>query len=225
MPYLYFAQTGQRIVCDTGVTLFEAIRASGVLVPCGYPGSSYCFGFGICGKCSLYIDNPDAVSSPSWIERFVWFRGPKRLSCQTRIYGNVSAGTEPFRSGLSVWADIGEADAVEKETTVAPVPDLLPVEVRERLDAGFPIVLLDVREPYEIERARLSGAVEIPLGSLPDRLGEVPRETCVVVVCHHGLRSRAAAEFLLSAGYGQVVNMRGGIDLWSLTVDAGIPRY
>lgn len=94
-----------------------------------------------------------------------------------------------------------------------------------RMQSGRPFFLLDVREPFEFELARIEGANLIPLGELPRRAGELDRETEIFVLCHSGMRSQRAAEFLRSAGFPRVVNVTGGIDAWSEEVDPNVPRY
>ena len=98
-------------------------------------------------------------------------------------------------------------------------------ELRERMRSGEPYILLDVREPFEFEMARIDGANLIPLGELPARWQELDREKEIFVYCHSGVRSDRAAEFLRSAGFGKVANVAGGIDAWSQEVDPNVPRY
>jgi len=86
-------------------------------------------------------------------------------------------------------------------------------------------VLLDVREPFEFEIARLPNARLIPLGELPARLNELDSRVEIVTYCHHGIRSRRAMELLKGAGFAKVRNLRGGIDAWSVDVDPSVPRY
>ncbi len=97
-----------------------------------------------------------------------------------------------------------------------------------RRDAGKEdFLLLDVRGPDEFKRGRLAGAVLIPVDELPDRVNEVEayRDRSVVVMCHLGGRSERACKQLLASGFQQVENLEGGIDAWSLTVDASVERY
>jgi adenylyltransferase/sulfurtransferase len=94
-----------------------------------------------------------------------------------------------------------------------------------RMQSGRPFFLLDVREPFEFELARIEGANLIPLGELPRRAGELDREAEIFVLCHSGMRSQRAAEFLRSAGFPRVLNVTGGIDAWSEEVDPNVPRY
>jgi rhodanese-related sulfurtransferase len=77
----------------------------------------------------------------------------------------------------------------------------------------------------EWEIARIQGAVHVPLRQVPDRTDQLDRSADIVVYCHHGQRSAAAAGFLRQAGFPRVRNLVGGIDAWSRDVDPGIPRY
>ena len=93
-------------------------------------------------------------------------------------------------------------------------------------DAGRdPPVLLDVREPWEFQRARIPGATLVPMREVPARLGEIDAGREVVAICHHGSRSAQVALFLEKNGYGRVHNLVGGIDAWSRTVDPAVPLY
>jgi rhodanese-related sulfurtransferase len=86
-------------------------------------------------------------------------------------------------------------------------------------------VLLDVREPWEFERARIDGAQLVPMREVPGRLGEIEQGKPVVAICHHGGRSMQVALFLEKAGYNNVHNLVGGVDAWSRTVDPAVPLY
>jgi rhodanese-related sulfurtransferase len=93
-------------------------------------------------------------------------------------------------------------------------------------DAGRePPQLLDVREPWEFERARIPGARLVPMREVPARLEEIDPEKEVVAICHHGGRSAQVALFLERNGYGKVHNLVGGVDAWSRTVDPAVPTY
>ncbi len=87
------------------------------------------------------------------------------------------------------------------------------------------LLVIDVREPHEYEIAHIAGAVLIPLGELPDRLGELDGHRAVVTHCHHGARSLKALEILKAAGFAKVRSLRGGIDAWAVNVDSSLPRY
>jgi molybdopterin/thiamine biosynthesis adenylyltransferase/rhodanese-related sulfurtransferase/molybdopterin converting factor small subunit len=87
------------------------------------------------------------------------------------------------------------------------------------------LVVIDVREPHEYEITHIDGALLIPLGQLPDRLGELDGHREIVTHCHHGARSLKALEILKAAGFSKVRSLRGGIDAWAVNVDPSLPRY
>ncbi len=91
--------------------------------------------------------------------------------------------------------------------------------------AAAPPIVLDVREPWEFERARLLGSVHIPLGQITARIEELDCDQKIVCLCHHGVRSLQVARFLQSRGFTDVYNLSGGIDAWSHEVDPAVPIY
>jgi adenylyltransferase/sulfurtransferase len=105
------------------------------------------------------------------------------------------------------------------------VPSVSVRELKQKMDAREQFTLIDVREPWEYEIAKISGARLIPLGELEDRLTEVPRDGIVVVQCHSGVRSEHGAWLLKQAGFENVYNLEGGIEAWSSEVDPTVPRY
>lgn len=98
-------------------------------------------------------------------------------------------------------------------------------QLKGRLEQGEPPVLLDVREEWELARCRLPGSTWIPMGQIVARVGELDREQEIVVVCHHGIRSRLVASFLEQEGFENVINLTGGIDAWAKEVDPDMPQY
>ncbi|MCP9461373.1 MAG: rhodanese-like domain-containing protein [Nitrospira sp.] len=102
---------------------------------------------------------------------------------------------------------------------------ITPKELKTRLDRGDKLVLLDVREPWEHAIAKLENSVLIPLGTLPQSLEKLDRNSEIIAYCHHGMRSGDATAFLLQQGFSNVKNLIGGIDAWSLQIDHGVPRY
>src|SRR3954471_19267208 len=93
-------------------------------------------------------------------------------------------------------------------------------------DAGRePPLLLDVREPWEVEKARIAGAQLVPMGEIPARLGEIDADRGGVAICHQGGRSQRVALFLEKSGHKKVHNLVGGVDAWSRTVDPAVPLY
>ncbi|RPJ45844.1 MAG: molybdopterin-synthase adenylyltransferase MoeB [Candidatus Latescibacterota bacterium] len=110
----------------------------------------------------------------------------------------------------------------------ADAPAVLSVEPRaleERLRAGEPLLLLDVREPFEAEICRLAGSILVPPGEMEKRLAEFDRGRTVVCYCHTGVRSYYAAHLLVSNGFRRVENLSGGIDAWAAEVDPAMSRY
>ncbi|MBA3882553.1 MAG: molybdopterin-synthase adenylyltransferase MoeB [Chthoniobacterales bacterium] len=105
------------------------------------------------------------------------------------------------------------------------IPAMDVRELDEKRAAGENLTLLDVREAFEDEIARIDGRILVPLGQLPERLQEIPRSAPVVVYCHSGVRSAHAAEILQAAGIEPVYNLTGGIDAWSTEIDPAVPRY
>ena len=100
-------------------------------------------------------------------------------------------------------------------------------DVKAKLDAGEPLHFLDVRQPEEHAHCRIAGSQLIPLGELQHRTNEIepPAGAMLVVYCHHGVRSLSAANVLQQSGFTNVVSLAGGIEAWSLQVDATVPRY
>ena len=86
-------------------------------------------------------------------------------------------------------------------------------------------LLLDVREPWEHDKARIAGSQLVPMGQVQARLAELDDEKEVVAICHHGGRSMQVAMFLDKNGFPRVHNLAGGIDAWSRTVDPSVPLY
>ncbi len=86
-------------------------------------------------------------------------------------------------------------------------------------------VLLDVREAWEISFANISGSLNIPMNQIPERLSELPKETHLVIMCHHGGRSQSVAQFLAHNGFNQLSNLIGGIHAWSTEIDSNIATY
>jgi rhodanese-related sulfurtransferase len=98
-------------------------------------------------------------------------------------------------------------------------------ELKTRLEQGEQPVLLDVREEWELMRCQLPGTTWIPMGQIVARVNELDKNKETVVVCHHGIRSWQVAKFLESEGFGDVINLSGGVDAWANQVDPAMPLY
>ena len=120
---------------------------------------------------------------------------------------------------MALHAGYVDTAPVTATATAAPV----------RANAPAPMLLLDVREPWEFAHAaiRLPGlhTLNIPMREIAARLGELDPQQSVVCICHHGVRSAHVVEFLERQGLADVFNLDGGIDAWSVEVDASVPRY
>ena len=106
--------------------------------------------------------------------------------------------------------------------------EITPREVKQRLDAGEKLVLIDVREPFEFQQTRIAGAELIPMRSVPAELSRLEArsdEGALIVFCHHGVRSLNVVHWLREQGVGECQSMTGGIDRWSLEIDPSVPRY
>ena len=87
------------------------------------------------------------------------------------------------------------------------------------------VVLIDVREPSEVEIANIRGAEFIPMGQIPAQAHSLPRDEHLLILCHHGGRSLAVTEYLRAQGYTAVSNIAGGIDAWAAQIEPALRRY
>ncbi len=128
-----------------------------------------------------------------------------------------------FNKSMPVWGWIAVAVVIlavagliffqQKPQSAAPVPTTISVTQASQLRQQGALIL-DVREPSEWAQFHIPGATLIPLGSLPSRLNEVPKDRQVVVVCRTGVRSAQGRDILLKAGYTKVTSMTGGMNQW-----------
>ncbi len=112
----------------------------------------------------------------------------------------------------------------QANTQAGEVPEMTVGELKERLDNGKDVSVLDVREPHEYEVANI-GARLIPLGELPERLVELDRDENFAVHCKTGGRSARAVKLMQEAGFQNVYNVKGGITAWSDEIDPSVPKY
>ena len=112
-------------------------------------------------------------------------------------------------------------------TLMGPL-EITPQQVKQRLDAGEKLHLIDVREPHEFALAKIAGATLVPMRSVPGELQDLEAradEAPLIVYCHHGVRSLNVVNWLREQGLEACQSMAGGIDAWSLSVDPSVPRY
>ena len=103
--------------------------------------------------------------------------------------------------------------------------DISPLAMKTRLDLDPNLILLDVREPHELEIAAIKGAKNIPLGEVAQRMSELDSAKDMIVFCKRGSRSARAIEILSSAGFKKMKNLKGGINAWAEEVDKSLPLY
>ena len=104
--------------------------------------------------------------------------------------------------------------------------EVSPTDVKQRLDAGESLSLIDVREVDEHQVCQIDGARLIPMRTIPQQLESLEQlNPPLVVFCHHGVRSLKVVEWLRDQGLTECQSMAGGIDAWSRTVDSNVPRY
>jgi len=97
--------------------------------------------------------------------------------------------------------------------------------LRETNETSTPALLIDVREAHELEIACIDTALHIPLGELPQKADTLPRDQTLLLLCHHGGRSRRATEYLRNLGFENATNIVGGIDAWAQQIDPSLARY
>jgi rhodanese-related sulfurtransferase len=104
---------------------------------------------------------------------------------------------------------------------------LTAAQLKEWLDdpARDKPVLIDVREPWELDVCRIEGVKPLPMRSIPARFLELKRDAETVVICHHGARSYQVCMFLEQQGFGRLYNLHGGMAAWSRDVDPSTPTY
>ena len=104
--------------------------------------------------------------------------------------------------------------------------EITPEELNTLLESNSDVVVLDVREPWEIATASMAHHKHIPMNEIPARFNqELDRDKHTVVVCHHGVRSMNVTAWLRQQGFEKAQSMRGGIDAWSRTVDQKVQVY
>jgi molybdopterin/thiamine biosynthesis adenylyltransferase/rhodanese-related sulfurtransferase len=144
--------------------------------------------------------------------RFREFKLKRDRDCP--ICGEVPSILEPI--------DYEQFCSARSNTKIAA---LSPIELNNRLKKNEKIALIDVREPFEFEIARLPNARLLPLGKIATDFNEIPREGTAVVICKSGVRSARAIEFLRGHGFDNLLNLEGGMDAWREQVDPTMVNY
>lgn len=106
------------------------------------------------------------------------------------------------------------------------LPEITVSDLKDKLDSGEHLYLLDVREPAEFAICHLPGSQLLPLGAIPRQVTEIATDKPVVVICHHGFRSAQAIQYLTQRfGYTNLLNLKGGLHAWATQIDPTMPVY
>lgn len=100
-----------------------------------------------------------------------------------------------------------------------------PETLKQRLDNGDPLVLIDVREDWEYQTCHIEGSRHVPMSQVMGQLDSLDKAAETVFICHHGMRSQQVAQYLETQGFSRVYNLEGGIDQWAKTVDPDMEQY
>jgi adenylyltransferase/sulfurtransferase len=160
----------------------------------------------------------------SLIGRLLLFDALKMQLRELKLRKNpdcIICGTNPTLNELIDYEEFCGISALPEENLAN---EITAQELKKLLDRGSSIVLIDVRESYEYDIANLGGLL-IPLSQLPARVQELDSSSEIVVHCHSGFRSARATQYLRELGFARVRNLTGGIDAWSVEIDASVPRY
>ncbi len=137
----------------------------------------------------------------------------------------VVCGPNPSVRELVDYEEFCGVPRAGTEQAPGGVPSVTVEDLKKEMDRGEKLVILDVREPHEIEISSLPGSVRIPLGSLRENLNRLSTADEIVVHCRTGVRSARAVELLRQAGFRKARNLAGGIDRWAQVIDPTIARY
>ncbi len=107
---------------------------------------------------------------------------------------------------------------------MASPDEISPQELRQKLERGEDILLLDIRSPQEYEICHIEGSILLPSEEVFKRYEELPRDKEIVIICHHGVRSEAQVVFLRGQGF-KAHSLKGGINLWAFTVEPDMAQY
>ncbi len=139
----------------------------------------------------------------------------------------MDVATAQKAKGLSVGMEDtlqGRGFKINNPNAPAPVEQLTPQALKEKLEAGESLRLYDAREQHEFERARIAGATLLDDAAMSEIMS-LPKDTPLVFYCHYGQRSQGTAEHFRMQGFTRLFNLAGGIDAWSREVDSSVPRY
>jgi len=104
--------------------------------------------------------------------------------------------------------------------------NITPKQLQQYLtETDIAPLLLDVRENWEFEYCHIANSVLIPMGKLPDKLNELDRQKEIIIICHHGIRSRQMGYYMEQMGFEHIINLDGGVERWAEDVEPTMKRY
>jgi len=103
--------------------------------------------------------------------------------------------------------------------------DITPQELKELLEKDLPPRMIDVRQDWEHDKCHIEGSVLVPMDQIADNLDSFDSDEGLVIVCHHGMRSAQVAQFLISSGFTNIMNLAGGLDAWAKEIDPEMEQY
>ncbi|HSE48196.1 MAG TPA: rhodanese-like domain-containing protein [Terriglobales bacterium] len=140
------------------------------------------------------------------------------VGCGEKKQQTAATPAAPASTGAATAATTKSTGAMEVSI------EITPEEAKQKLDQGE-AVLIDVREPWEVQTASVAGAKNIPMGDVASRQQELDPDKNILVLCHHGVRSLKVTNWLREHGFEKAQSVRGGIDAWSKKVDPKVPTY
>ena len=107
-----------------------------------------------------------------------------------------------------------------------PMRHFSPTQLQQHLDKSETRpLLLDVREPWEFEYCHIEGSVLIPMRELPGEMDQFDPDQEIVMICHHGIRSRQMGYYMEQAGFQNIINLDGGVEQWARDIEPSMKRY
>lgn len=143
-------------------------------------------------------------------------------------FSEIAFSRDPACPACGDGARSGDPAGAPLRTISSPtvmLQNLTPLQIRDALAARNDVLLVDVREPAEHSIARIERATLMPMRTIPEQHATLPRDREIILLCHHGMRSEMAGQFLLAQGFSRVSHMVGGIDRWSDDVDPAVAKY
>jgi len=159
------------------------------------------------------------------IGRLVLFDALQTRFREVRLKKNPECPVCSVNPTLTELIDYEKFCGLTPDEPLAESVNVTPEGLKDSLEAGRELLLLDVRTPLEHQTSRLEDSLLMPLQTLPRRFEELDKEAEIVVYCHHGNRSAHAVDFLRRMGFADTFNLVGGIDAWSKRIDPSVPQY